>query len=777
MISNQPIMIIYIPDSVEKLEATVKSRLTDPANQNATRLFIKLEHFSGSATSPNEKVLLSQSFIDMFKEFLPKKIKYLSIDEGDFSLWMNKANYERFDVEAVPMIDWLDETRNSSKRVKPPLNNHLLHFFDQMPEQITELDLSQSYLYMEKTTVIDTNSLEYEIRKENLKAIIYLLKEKPLTYLAFNQSSFDTFPPMFHLWIKKHLPPTLHTIKLDNFDKEIQSLRHLLYFTKNIKTLDMSCRFPVNNYFQVTDRTINKDNVPNFINLFSQYITAQTPLVILSKMSRTIKQYKLLPDQIKTIDLSHRNLHKWAISINQVPIADDAHHFITELWRSIPRSVSKLILKGNKLASLSRTHLARFFEEFPSWVSVELSNNGFNQLPFSELNQKLAVLPNISLEFATEELFLRQDNQVVFIEETKGIELGFSPFHKVRYQSNVEELCRHELRFLEKREIKNEDLRKLLSYIPHNSELSDRNTLSDILKVIAGPVDLEEVNLPIQERLQASALERIQYFIDYNHTLTVNHEPRNTTLNLSYARLGCLNSAQIKRVFESIPVYVTKLVATNNGFAMSAQMLKNLTKALNEMNFNAIAHIDFSCNHFFDRRHGEINAFLKQFAFEQNDKILLSLSLDTPTTPYNHRCRLHWHDHYQIEAKKHTNLLSFAQVLLKNYTSKNNAWVLFFYLEWGQTHVEQINQMNGEIENGNASTLTIPTSQQLYDSNDVLVQLNGYQESSPNSDLARRLAALSLFAEVMPEAPTARGRQQTAPDTTDTNMLAMVRRT
>lgn len=276
-------MIIYIPTRTDRLDASVKARFLDPKNEHETQLFIKLNHVVGSNTAPNEQVLLSQSFIDLLQEHLPKKIERISIDEGDFTQWLSKKN----DGVNKWVIDVDSRGRIKTNNPKPRLLNEILHFFDQLPEQITALDLSQSILFTESASVPRQIDQHQETRYDNLKAIIKLLEEKPLTYLALNHGDFATKGQALNQWIKGHLPPTLHTIKLDNVKEERRVMepsiypennphRHPasspLYFTNRVSTLDMSCPYPVNQLLNVRDRTITKDNVFYFTNLFGRYM-------------------------------------------------------------------------------------------------------------------------------------------------------------------------------------------------------------------------------------------------------------------------------------------------------------------------------------------------------------------------------------------------------------------------------------------------------------------------------------------------------------------------
>jgi hypothetical protein len=459
---------------------------------------------------------------------------------------------------------------------------------------------------------------------------------------------------------------------------------------------------------------------------------------------------------IKTINLSRRNLHTWAIEIHRVPIAENAHDFITQLWRSIPRSVTKLILKGNKLASLSVENLEKFFIGFPEWVTVELSENGFNQLPFTELNNKLAVLPNTIIEFETEELYLRQDKKIIFVDGNRGEKLGFTPFHQIQYQKNIVDRCHaHELEHLSERGIHEDDIKKLFALAPYKSGfISHRDQM---MQWVLGPLSIDEVTRPQQEQILEYAHERIRLFTEAHHN--TYEMPLNTTLDLSYARLGCLTTEQLKELFNTIPTDVTRLILSHNGFAKKASMLKALAGAITTLEKSKITYIDFSSNEFYKRQYGEINSFLSKFIKEATLTMNLSLSTDTPTTAYNHRCRIYWLDSYRDEAKKHTFLLDFAQVLLRDYTMDGSPWALILMIQWRYDHLDVVTDISHEIIEGSAKSTPTPRSSQLINSDDVLVQLNAHVETNPNGGFARRLAALSLFSEKMEASRTARGNE------------------
>lgn len=773
-------MIIYIPISTDRLDATVKARFLDPKNAHETQLFIKLNHMIGSNTAPNEKVLLSQSFIDLLKEHLPKKIERISIDEGDFTQWLSKNN----DGISKWVIDVDSSGRIKKTNPKPRLLNEILHFFDQLPEQITALDLSQSILFTEPARVPRQIDQYQETRYDNLKAIIKLLEEKPLTYLALNHGDFATKGQDLNQWIKGHLPLTLHTIKLDNVKEEKRimepstypennPLRHPasspLYFINRVSTLDMSCPYPVNQLLNVRDRTITKDSVFYFTNLFGRYLEPDPKRAVQIELRPHKGLPRIYPNMIKTINLSRRNLHKWAIEIHRVPIAENAHDFITQLWRSIPRSVTKLILKGNKLASLSVENLEKFFIGFPEWVTVELSENGFNQLPFTELNDKLAVLPNTIIEFETEELYLRQDKKIIFVDGNRGEALGFTPFHQIKYQKNIVDMCHpNDLERLSERGIREDDIKQLFATSLYNSEFITHR--EEIMQWVLGPLNIDEVTTPQQHQILEYAHERIRLFAQDNYN---KYEiPLNTTLDLSYACLGCLNKMQLQELFSAIPTDVTKLILTHNGFAKEASMLENLAGAIETLKKSKISYIDFSSNEFYERQYGQINSFLKCFVGSDSIKEMnLSLSTDTPTTAYNHRCRIYWLDSYSHEAKKHTLLLDFAHVLLSDYTMESSpSWALILMIQWRYDHLNVVTDINHEITEGSASSTPTPPSNQLINSDDVLVQLNAHIETNPNGGFARRLAALSLFSEKMDPSQTARG-SKAAPSDDNSQMV------
>ncbi|MDF1684438.1 MAG: hypothetical protein P1U36_07235 [Legionellaceae bacterium] len=770
-------MIIYIPTRTDRLDATVKARFLDPKNEHETQLFIKLNHMVGSNTAPNEEVLLSQPFIDLLKEHLPKKIKRISIDEGDFTQWFNETNDDDYTINR-----WLIGAVRRQPAPPRPADflNDILNFFDNLPEQITELDLSQSILFTEPARVPRQTDQHQQTRYDNLKAIIKILEEKPLTYLALNHGDFATKGQDLNQWIKGHLPPTLHTIKLDNVKEERRIMepstypennphRHPasspLYFTNIVSTLDMSSPYPANQLLNVRDRTITKDNVFYFTNLFGRYMEADPNRAVQIELRPHKGLPRIYPNMIKTINLSRRNLHKWAIEMHRVPIAENAHDFITQLWRSIPQSVTKLILKGNKLASLSVENLEKFFIGFPEWVTVELSENGFNQLPFTELNDKLAVLPNTIIEFETEELYLRQDKKVIFVDGNRGEKLGFTPFHQIKYQKNIQQ---HELDALASRGMSEKDSQHLFAAVPCNSEFITRR--GELMQLLVGPLEANSVTHSKKNAILLKARKRIDLFTEDNRNKY--HSPLNTTLDLSYARLGWLSKAQLKELFSAIPTDVTRLILTHNGFAKEASMLENLAGAIETLKKSKISYIDFSSNEFYKRKYKDINSFLSKFIKEATLTMNLSISTDTPTTAYNHRCRIYWLDSYRDEANKHDKLLNFAHVLLSDYTMENSpSWALIYMIQWRYDHLNVVTDLNHEIAEGSASSTPTPPSNQLINSDDVLVQLNAHVETNPNGGFARRLAALSLFSEKMDPSQTARGREAAPRDDNSQRVL------
>lgn len=764
-------MIIYIPEDISKLETTVKARLLDPKNTNATKLFIKLQHCPGSNNAPNEKVLLSRPCIELLKTSLPPKITYISIDEGDFTQWLNKEN--------VGINLWVDEPLAE----KPPLFNEILNFFNELNEQITELDLSQSILFTSPPKVPNKIDTLKQTRHNNLKAIIKLLNEKPLTYLGLNHGDFNFKGKHLNQWIKAHLPPTLHTIKLDNLKEEQRIaeptiipedslIRHqatLLYFTGNITTLDMSCPYPLNNLFNVRDRTITAENVTYFTNLFSRYMEEIDEDKRAEQLVLEEDFPAIYPGKIKTINLSRRNLHKWAAELNNVPAQPDAHHFITQLWLSIPRSVHKIILKGNQLAALSVENLEKFFDAFPPWASVELSDNGFNQLPFTELNEKLAVLPSTTLEFETEKLYLRQDKKVIFVENLHDNKTKLIPFHKIKHQKKVADNLEDSVKSSNEADsfkagITKEDINKLLTYVPHNSEFREECNQQQLLQWIAAPISPESAIPAQQNQTVENAISRIDLFVSDNNKKY--HLPKNTTLDLSFACLSCLERTQLKAVFSNVPEYVTRLILSNNGFATNDDALKNLNEALMSLKNSNSLYIDLSKNAFYTKKYAPINRFLSKCP----SNILISITTDTPAQVTEHKSRIGSLDEYHTEARKHQDLLSFAQVLLNSYTMNDNIFLLIICLKIGREHLSDVSSNNQEIVHGTSKNNPDMPSQKLENSDDLLVQLNNYQNCRPSSDLALRVAALSIFSEVLPLAHTSRGLE-VPPDSTNLQVV------
>ncbi len=240
---------------------------------------------------------------------------------------------------------------------------------------------------------------------------------------------------------------------------------------------------------------------------------------------------------------------------------------------------------------------------------------------------------------------------------------------------------------------------------------------------------------------------RLALFIEHNDN---GWHGQNTCLDLSYARLGCLEPEQLNEVFLLIPSYVTHLKLTNNGFGREKQMLFNLGNALTKLpivqlneELHPTLHLDISDNELHTLEYAPIKQFLQ--SCPQN--ITISLSIDKPTNAYNHLCRLHWLNYYKTEAENHDNLLDFAHVLLNDYTMNNNFWLLIVAFKWGRNHFNPIMQDVQAIEGRLSEEMEELNSDTIKNSDDLLAKLNRYTESNPNGDFARRLAPLSLFSE------------------------------
>ena len=724
------IMLIVISTNQQNFQKKLIATLKKPNSPSDNCLFIRIEHAEEDITAANEAYLLSTPFMALLKKYLPKRINRIAISNADFSQWMNERVNWKYRIN---FSKWLEDRAD-----KPLFHNQLLCFFNQLSEQFTQIDLSLSTLGTLGSRVSTTG--EFEVRFNNQKALLKILQEKPLVFLGLNHSDFYQYGKDVHQFLMSHLSPSMNRLRLDNLvlESEANNPREtfpVLNFPENIKTLDVSGEHAD------TIRVINDDNITYFVRLLNSVST-----------------------NINTLNISGREMTQWSETIQGVEPNETAHHFINQLWAAIPENITKVIIKNADLAKLSIKHLERFFSHFPERIALELSDNGFNQLPFSELNRKLAVLPNTVLEFESEHLYLRQDRRVIWDPSIHLSAPYLTPFHQVLHQKDPITLHKNLLEPMQEKGFRKKEISTLLTYIEKGSEWTLVNNQDALLKKLYSPLIINQNSEIEQEITYTNAFYRIHLFIENNKSKGAY---LSTKLNLSYAQLASLSQARLEKLFLNIPHYVTHLTMTGNAFARESKSLMILAKAMKKItHWKRNIYIDLSDNEFYKLAYSPIFNFLRALP----QQIMLSLSTDKPTTPYNHRCRIQWLNKYALEAAKHDNLLDFASTLLKGYTKNGRYWLLVLTLHWNRNHFHSIKSETDRLDQIQSDPEKLLNPNTIENSDDLLAKLNRYRESNSKGDLARRLAALSIFSE-MKEVGTAETSIEAVEDESNFQMV------
>lgn len=714
-------------------------------NNNDENLIFDLNPLEArSNIRDREEVLLSDLFVKTFSIHLPANIKKLTILGGNFSQWTKE-----FDMTMQ------QSHLHSLDRVTAPLasnTNPLLTFIQNIPAHITEIDLSKSILSefdFDRTKDIENQNSFY-----HLHAILSVLTRRPnLTMLGLDLSQLYHYDDEHQSLLWQLIPRSLNTICISNKSLKQHFVKlNTKYLLKNKTSPCHYQDIQTSHYprqiktFVISSEDIKQENAMYFIKL-------------MKSLNSSVDETSVLGDSVPSyqcsftiLSIDNCNLYEWCIEQQTL---ETPYQSIDRLWQSIPKEIKLISLKNNDLALLSYEQLIRFFEHFPKDVVLELSNNQFNQLSFTKLNQAVSALPNTQINFEDEYFFIRQDKKIICDPSIDLNAPSLVRFHQIKLHRNPASLWIDVLKSKEDKGITTTDVNHFLSYIPIHSEILENQ--SRLIELMSSPLEQSISSSIDQDACYGKVLARLELFLSYNRD---NENKKSTLLDLSFARLGHLSFEQLKTIFSMVPLYVSHLRLSHNDFHLNKTMQKNLWISLHELPHikhqtqvanvkkNKTIFVELSGNHFSTLSYQYFAAIGLQH--RNTHYLKVSFTIDMPATPNQQSARFKWLDHYKTKSHQVDNILDFARRLMGEYTMGDNFWLLIVTLHWGRNHYTEVRKDRKKLSMRHESAEVNLDCDHIDNTDDLLARLNRYKEHNAAGDFAYRLAPLLLFSENRP---------------------------
>ncbi len=340
-------------------------------------------------------------------------------------------------------------------------------------------------------------------------------------------------------------------------------------------------------------------------------------------IEKILQLLSLAPSHISTFDLSNTALNQWP--------ADK----LAALIRGLPSSIKKLILKQNHLACLLPDVLVRGFANAQaSLTEVDLSENGFNQLPVNEMYQRF--------DSVSEQIrFIWDNNQ--FYTKNRGALITL-PALKNTSDSKNEYAVKPQTHSLSLMESSNQLTLPCWALVQRRIE---------DLVVDANQLDLSRCDL---NRIAFS-----QSFIN---------------------------------LLSTMPTHIISINMSNNNFSSSKESLELLAALFNSAPKH-IVHFDLS-GHGFEILEGE--KLTPLFSKLNGNIQYISLSPGKPISPAQQLAKRAGSDFYLQLTKNNSSIVHKGRSLLADYTKNNSPFLRFLHGHWNRTQIKEAEKIIALID-------------------------------------------------------------------------------
>lgn len=426
-----------------------------------------------------------------------------------------------------------------------------------------------------------------------------------------------------------------------------------------------------------------------------------------------------LSPMVFCIDYSDCKLNKLSIS--------DFYTLVTYT----PPHVTKLVLKRNNLIAFKANELATIFSRIPYQVQeIDISENGFDRLPMSLLNEIVEGLPDIYINFGHDKIMHRFDGCLLpFPWRTDDI--YFKRVGLIYHQSNLADYFVLIHQFIKQKKIPEHLVINIISYLfpAHPRKLIERM------------VKKASTYLSPKESLDIS---------DFSKKLSrrLDYQKLNETFDLSHAALRHMTSASYFRLlFKNIPSKATRINFRCNGIAMQESSLSAFTNSLKYLPKH-VCYIDISGNYFEHLPAELARDLLVNIPPWIN---LISLTLERPVSVVNHLSRLEdVPSYFQKLIKNEDNILQKLLVLLRDYTQDDSWFRRLIFGYWNRQNIPEVRRL-----------MFIINTHQLIEFEDIMHYLQTINMPNEQGALAKSMSF--IFREHQKSLPSPRDSASSTP--------------
>lgn len=381
------------------------------------------------------------------------------------------------------------------------------------------------------------------------------------------------------------------------------------------------------------------------------------------------KIIKKLPQTVLVLDFNDNDLSK------------RSKEELICLFSKVPSHVRKIKLNRNALGSMSPPILQEVLSHLPPNIELDLSDNGFEALPNTALNQMLDGLPDGIIHFGNSRLRLKNNGSMVVVPSTSS--------------SRQETRCRHQKEFallqlvlvqmVQYTSLPFDMLQMFISYIFPATTCDVFRMMEQLAKTNTYiPATKTATSLSLQEESKRAIRFRL-------NSMT----PKSTSIQLNHCALFRLKSQHLIAIFNELPTTTNKLNLKGNGFLNSEWSKRNLFEALKHLPPH-IKYVDLSDNGFEKMSWEE----LTQLLTELPNTLLISLNHEKPISPKEHIQQRNIPAYYQGLIKHTSCSIEQARILLDDYSKGDSVVKRFFSLHWFRKHSAEVTQLVSSIDYG-----------------------------------------------------------------------------
>jgi len=654
----------------------------------------------------------------------------------------------------------------------------LCQFLKNIPDTVQSLDVIISYVDMYENMHLNADykilllSISRKITELILaKNELYKLKNVCFNVLFDNLSkNLKTLDLSYNELHKKYsdelglflsqVPPTLEKLKLcgnqlSTFGAKVLANNILARLPRTLTHLDIGENGLL--LLEVDDFAIVCKGVPETITSlrYCEKAGDQSPQALCARL-------RLHPPHIKTLDFSRSGLSVCSLkdfvdvafadlpeSVNGLDLS--GHYFSRQpveqfvyFFSHLPPQIRKLILINARFG-FEMPDLKTVLSALSPWISeLDVSGNGFDRMPYTQMRAVLTFLPCTIKCLVTEstEFALRNDGAMVAFGSPSGVGL-FKPKKRFYHQPEFAGLRIVMMQLIAARGLNLDVGLYILSYVINGNPAELRRMGHSISTRIISCVPPQDITVQDQNECMNAITKRI-----------ANLQPQDTCLDLSRCGLNRLVEEKIQKWFiekiKTLPRTISTLSFRGNGLLHDDEC-REVFIALMKIGSRKIKCLDLSDNGFEYEAADELE---RLFVHLPACVETVRLAHEQPISPALQIARREWPKCYpdfadtrwqfpecylDVEAP---DALKQARNLLNEYTKDDSAFWRFLSMKWFCHHIEEVARLVHYIDH------KLITS--MEDLNQELEQIKLVNEAG---SLMRRFSFLTYHQHVMANKP------------------------